>query len=268
MSEWADPEKADAGPLVAGVGVVVELSEDWGPPCVTLWLSEIVALLLVELLWLPFAEKEAPPPPADEEYEWRVDEHGSDVWRWLAAPVLLYKCCKLLPLAVVGPVWTAAAEAEDTAIGAESVTAVWAAAGRKSTGGWRIAGGTIDKISRASPALISLPGNSTNKKFKNLETKNKMIWHKYAYGQKTNIPHDPIVPISYIKALTSRLRCEALKTLYTHTHTYHWWLSLCHHYPHDRVSFLPISLHTGGNFSHQNLLIGPAERPRIKAAQY
>jgi hypothetical protein len=30
MSEWADPEKADAGPpLVAGVGVVVEeLSED------------------------------------------------------------------------------------------------------------------------------------------------------------------------------------------------------------------------------------------------
>ena len=172
MSEWADPEKADAGPppplVVAGVGV----SEDWvPPPCVRL--SEIVALLLVdEFLWLPFAEKEAPPPPADaEEYEeeWRVDEHGSDVWRWLAAPVLLYKCCKLLLLplvAVVEAVWTAAAaetEAEDTAIGAGSVAAVWAAAGRKSTGGWRIAGGTTDKISRASPALISLPVSNTNK---------------------------------------------------------------------------------------------------------
>lgn len=59
-----------------------------------------------------------------------------------------------MPLAVVDGTVVWLAETDDVAIGAGS--AVWAAAGRKSTGGWRIAGGTT-KISRASPALIYLP---------------------------------------------------------------------------------------------------------------
>ncbi len=75
MSEGADPEKADAGP---GVGVVELTDRD---PMLSVLDDGLVVLVLVHV---EFAEKEAPPPPpppppADEYEEWRVDGHG-DAW--------------------------------------------------------------------------------------------------------------------------------------------------------------------------------------------
>lgn len=56
--------------------------------------------------------------------------------------------------------------------------------------------------------------------------------------------------------------------MYTHTHITDGYLSAIIIHTIGFHSSQSLSLHTGGNFSHQNLLIGPAERPRIKAARY